>query len=102
NGGLLRPFNEIAWSRPLYPIPNPVRSTILPLNLSGLQVAPTCGPKSNLFDLYSVPPSASDMPVSAFAPGPRTTALRLSFFSEIEPKYSQRRPNVSVRFDLIA
>jgi hypothetical protein len=53
-----------------------------------------------LFALYNVPPSLSDMLVSAFVPEPSTTELRLSFFSEIEPKYSQRRPKVKVRFGL--
>ena len=47
-----------------------------------------------------LPPVRTLMSVNRLAPDPSTTEPRFPFFSLIGPKYSQRRPAVTVRLDL--
>src|SRR6266403_1607906 len=105
NGGLLRPFREIASSNGLYAIPKPPRSTkrlpnSRPSIRRGLHANPSCGPKLLVLASYSVPPRRTRVPTSRSGPDPRTAVDRCPFFSEIGPKYSQRRPIVTVKLDL--
>src|SRR6266536_2424812 len=105
NGGLKRTSSELDWEMPLKATPKPPRRTSrlaksCPPKRRGLQAKPSCGPKLFVVASYWLPPVRTRMSEKMLAPVPNSTVANLPFFSEIGPKYSQRRPAVIVRLDL--
>src|SRR5207248_7234826 len=104
NGGLKRVSRVLDWTIPLKATPKPPRKTSrLPnsclASSLGLQAKPSCGPKFVFWGVNWLPPVRTLMLLKRLPPLPNTTVASRAFFSEIAPKYSQRRPAVTVRLD---